>query len=472
MIIARRSFLGFIGLGLAGGTVGPDYLKPDVTTPEMFRYQINTGKAYANESWWQLFSDRVLHRLVNQSLAQNWDITIATARVEEAAGVLITRGAPLYPQVGYNGLGQRERLSNKLPGATTSISPNPQSLYEPLFTASWEIDLWGRIRRESEAARARLMSTEEGKQGVVLTLVAGVAGSYINLRDLDRQLEIAVNTANAREASYKIFQDRYTGGVISLLELNQNKSQYEEALATIPKFEKEIAQQENALSVLLGRNPGPIARGNNIDQLRVPAVPEGLPSTLLERRPDVRGAEQDLIARNALIGAAKAAYFPSISLTALFGVASSSLSSLFSSGSQAWQYGGALSQPIFTGGLLAGQVEVAEAQQQQSLFAYQKTVQNAFREVNDALIDIDRTRAQLAAQRLQVQSLQVYADTARLRYDNGYTSYIEVLDAERSLFNAQLQYTQTQQTQLQASINLYKAMGGGWVTEAAKLTTK
>lgn len=447
--------------------IGPDYQRPPIDAPAAWRLSEQGAKDLANSAWWEQFNDPALNTLVATALRENKDLMIASARIEEFAGRLGITRSQLYPQVGLGVDASRQRVT--LPGSSANGTYNS---YDVLLGASWEIDLWGRIRRESEAARARLMSTEEGKQGVVLTLVADVAGSYINLRDLDRQLEIAVNTANAREASYKIFQDRYTGGVISLLELNQNKSQYEEALATIPKFEKGIAQQENALSVLLGRNPGPIVRGNNIDQLRVPAVPEGLPSTLLERRPDVRGAEQDLIARNALIGAAKAAYFPSISLTALFGVASSSLSSLFSSGSQAWQYGGALSQPIFTGGLLAEQVEVAEAQQQQSLFAYQKTVQNAFREVNDALIDIDRTRAQLAAQRLQVQSLQVYADTARLRYDNGYTSYIEVLDAERSLFNAQLQYTQTQQTQLQASINLYKAMGGGWVTEAAKLTTK
>ncbi|MCX7154571.1 MAG: efflux transporter outer membrane subunit [Proteobacteria bacterium] len=447
--------------------IGPDYQRPPIDAPAAWRLSEQGAKDLANSAWWEQFNDPALNTLVATALRENKDLMIASARIEEFAGRLGITRSQLYPQVGLGVDASRQRVT--LPGSSANGTYNS---YDVLLGASWEIDLWGRIRRESEAARARLMSTEEGKQGVVLTLVADVAGSYINLRDLDRQLEIAVNTANAREASYKIFQDRYTGGVISLLELNQNKSQYEEALATIPKFEKGIAQQENALSVLLGRNPGPIVRGNNIDQLRVPAVPEGLPSTLLERRPDVRGAEQDLIARNALIGAAKAAYFPSISLTALFGVASSSLSSLFSSGSQAWQYGGALSQPIFTGGLLAGQVEVAEAQQQQSLFAYQKTVQNAFREVNDALIDIDRTRAQLAAQRLQVQSLQVYADTARLRYDNGYTSYIEVLDAERSLFNAQLQYTQTQQTQLQASINLYKAMGGGWITEAAKLTTK
>jgi multidrug efflux system outer membrane protein len=282
-------------------------------------------------------------------------------------------------------------------------------------------------------------------------------------------LQIATDTANTRAASYQLFKDRYEGGVISLLELSQNKSQYEEALASIPPLEKAIAQQENALSVLLGRNPEPIARGRTIDQLNVPAVPQGLPSSLLERRPDLRQAEQTLIAANAQIGAAKAAYYPSISLTGMFGGVSTSLSNLFTGSAQVWQYGGAVNLPIFTGGLLAGQVQVAEAQQQQALFSYQKAIQNAFREVNDSLIDQDRTRAQLETQRQQVASLQQYADTARLRYDNGYTSYLEVLDAERSLFQAQLQFTQTQQLRLQAMINLYKAMGGGWVSEAEKL---
>ena len=274
-----------------------------------------------------------------------------------------------------------------------------------------------------------------------------------NLRNLDRQLEIAKATAKSRGESYELFKLRFEGGVISVLELSQNKSQYEEALATIPPLEKAIAQQENGLSVLLGRNPGPIVRGKDIDQFVLPAIPAGLPSELLERRPDIRRAEQDLIAANALIGAARAAYFPTISLTGLFGYASPSFSNLFNSQN---------TMPIFTAGAIAGQVQAAEAVQQQALFGYQKAIQEAFREVDDSLINQDRTREQLLAQRRQVEALQQYASTARLRYDNGYTSFIEVLDAERSLFNVQLQYTQTHQVQLQAMINLYLAMGGGW----------
>ncbi|WP_153110380.1 efflux transporter outer membrane subunit [Propionivibrio limicola] len=451
---------------LTGGCmIGPDYYRPAVDTPQAWRLTDEGAKDLANTPWWEQFDDPVLNELVATALRENKDLLIAIARIDEYAGRYgITRSA-LFPQIGagYDAAKQK----NTLPG--TSVQ-DVYNTYDAFLGASWEIDLWGKIRRQSEAARAQLVASEQGRQGVILSLVANVASAYINLRDLDRQLEIAVSTAKAREGSYKLFQDRYAGGVISLLELSQNKSQYEEALATIPSLEKSIVQQENALSVLLGRNPGPIARGKTIDELMPPATPEGLPSSLLERRPDILEAEQLLISANAQIGAAKAAYYPTISLTGLLGSASSNLSDLFSGPAKVWQYGAAINLPIFTGGLLAGQVQVAEAQQQQALLSYQKAIQNAFREVNDALIDQDRTRAQLATQRLQVEALQQYSDTARLRYDNGYTSYIEVLDAERSLFNAQLQYTQTQQTRLQAAINLYKAMGGGWVAEAEKLS--
>ena len=453
----KTTLAGLIALLLSGCMIGPDYFRPTVDTPPGWRLSENDARDTANTTWWTQFNDPVLNALVDESVRANKDLLIATARIEEYAGRLGVTRADLFPQfgLGYSAAQQK----NTLPGSVTKGTYNS---YETLISASWEIDLWGKIRRQSEAARAQLIASEEGRRGVLLTLVAGVAGGYINLRDLDRQLEIATSTANTRAASYALFQDRYAGGVISILELSQNKSQYDEALASIPPLEKAIAQQENALSILLGRNPGPIVRGKNIDELLAPSVPEGLPSTLLERRPDIRAAEQQLIAANALIGAARAAYYPSISLTGVFGVASGNLSNLFNSSSKVWQYAGAINMPIFTAGKIGSQVDVAEAQQQQALFSYQKAIQNAFREVNDALIDQDRMRAQLAAQRQQVESLQQYADIARLRYDNGYTSYIEVLDAERSLFQAQLQFTQTQQKQLQAMIDLYKAMGGGW----------
>jgi multidrug efflux system outer membrane protein len=260
--------------------------------------------------------------------------------------------------------------------------------------------------------------------------------------------------------------------VISELELKQVKSEYEAALASIPAIEKTITQQENALSVLLGRNPGAIQRGKTVDELVLPAIPAGLPSDLLANRPDIRQAEQDLISANAQIGVARAQYYPSISLTGLFGWASTDLSDLFQGSAKTWSWAVPVAAPIFTGGAISGQVRAAEAFQQQSLVRYQQVIQNAFRETEDSLVDQRKTKEQLQTLKQQVGSLTDYARIARLRYDNGYTSYIEVLDAERSLFNAELTYAQTQGVLFQALINLYKAMGGGWVTEAEQLTVQ
>lgn len=457
--------VGLLALLAGGCMVGPDYVRPPVDAPAAWRLGEPEVRDLANTAWWEQFGDPVLNDLIAEALRANKDLLIATARIDEFAGKYGFVRSGLFPQVGAGYEPSRQR---NIPAGATQ--PATYNSYSAVLSASWEIDLWGRIRRQTEAANAQLLASEEGRNAVILSLLGSVAGAYINLRDLDRQLEIARATAKSRGESYDLFKLRFEGGLISLLELSQNKSQYEEALATIPPLEKAIAQQENGLSVLLGRNPGPIARGKDIDQLLLPAIPAGLPSDLLERRPDLRRAEQDLIGANALIGAAKAMYFPAISLTGLFGYASPSLSSLFDGPSKVWQYAAPITMPIFTAGAIAGQVQAAEAVQQQALFRYQKAIQEAFREVDDSLVSQDRTRAQLLAQGRQVEALQQYASTARLRYDNGYTSFIEVLDAERSLFNAQLQFVQTQQVQLQAMVNLYLAMGGGWVVEAGKMT--
>ncbi len=458
--------LALLALLVSGCMVGPDYVRPPLDAPAGWRLSEQDASDLANTAWWEQFGDPVLNDLVITALRENKDLMIAAARVEQFAGNYGFVRSALFPQLSVSADARRQRDSS----AFAVGGDETYSSYNAVLNASWEIDIWGRIRRQTEAARAQLLASEEGRRGVILSLVGSVAGAYINLRDLDRQLEIARATAKSRGESYELFKLRFEGGVISVLELSQNRSQYEEALATIPPLEKAIAQQENGLSVLLGRNPGPIPRGQDIDHLTLPAIPAGLPSELLERRPDLRRAEQNLIAANALIGAAKAAYFPTISLTGLFGYASSSLGDLFEGQSKVWSYGAPISLPIFTAGAIAGQVQAAEAAQQQALLAYQKAIQEAFREVNDSLINQNRTREQLKAQRRQVEALQQYAATARLRYDNGYTSYIEVLDAERSLFNVQLQYTQTQQAEFQAMIDLYLAMGGGWVSEAEKVT--
>jgi len=455
---------------LAGGcTIGPDYQRPVVDTPTEWRVTTPDAKELADSAWWQQFNDPVLNDLIGVALNDNKDLLIAVARIEEYAGRYGVVRADLFPQLGASTDYSRGRITEAGANPLSPAYKTTTDSFSATLNTSWEIDLWGRVRRSTEAAKAQFIASEEGRRGVILSLVSNVASAYINLRALDRQLEISQNTAKSRGDSYLLFKERFAGGVISELELSQNRSQYEEALASIPSLEKAVILQENGLSILLGRNPGPIARGRNIDELILPAIVAGMPSDLLERRPDLRQAEQTLIAANAQIGVAKAAYFPTISLTGSFGSASGDLSDLFKGPSKIWQYGAPVSLPIFTAGKIAGGVKEAEAIQQQALLGYQQAVQNAFREVNDALTDQGQTGRQLAVQKSQVQSLRQYAGIARLRYDNGYTDYLSVLDAERSLFNAELAYTQTKGALYLSVINLYKAMGGGWVQQADQL---
>lgn len=456
---------------LAGCAVGPDYRKPPVDAPNAFRFETNDAKALADTAWWQHFQDDSLNSLIEIALAENKDVQIAAARVEQFLGRLTSTRSGLFPQASAGLSGERSRASERdglpLPGGVSRIGES----YEAALSISWEIDLFGRIRRQTEAARADLLASEEGRRATILTLVSSVALAYINLRNLDRQLAIAKATAESRAESLRVFQLRFDGGTVSELELSQSKAEFEDASARMPPIESQIGQQENALSILLGRNPGDIGRGRELDKLGLPAIPAGLPSELLMRRPDLRQAEQNLISANALIGAARAQYFPSISLTGLLGAVSGDLSDLFNGASKTWSFGASASVPIFTGGNIAGQVQQAEAAQRQALLQYQKAIQVAFQEVEDALVSLQKSRAQLEAQGRQVNTLANSARLARVRYDNGYTSFIDVLDAERNLFNAQLSYTQTQNAVYASIVNLYKAMGGGWVTQAEKLTT-
>ena len=450
---------------LAGCAVGPDYARPEVERPQDFRFAERGAQELANTEWWRQFGDPVLEQLIADALQRNKDLRIAVARVEEFAGRLGATRSQFFPQIGYGAGGSRDRASERLATPITGL-PNPQATYQAGINASWEIDLWGRIRRLSEAARADLFATEEARRGVVLTLVSSVASGYVTLRDLDKQLAISQRTAKSREEALKLFEMRFSGGVVSQVEVAQIRSEYLAAVATIPTIERAIAQTENALSILLGRNPGPIPRGQGVDDLALPAVPAGLPSDLLERRPDVRQAEQNLVAANARIGAARALYYPSISLTGLFGAASADLSNLFTGPARTWSYAGSLAGPLFTGGAISGTVAQADAQQQQVLAAYEQAIQNAFREVDDALVDQRKSRERLAAQNGQVAALRDYARLARMRYEGGTTSYLEVLDAERSLFSAELSQAQTQADLFNAIVNVYKAMGGGWVDKA------
>jgi len=462
-----------LAAGLSGCLLGPNYQRPTVDTPATYRFQESEVADTANTQWWQQFNDPVLNQLIATALAENKDVKVAAARVDQFLGQFWSTRSALLPQVGAGFNAGRERITQAgptpvLPGQGTIFSD-----YQASVSASWEIDLFGRNRRLTESARANLLATEEGRRATILSLVASVASSYITLLSLDRQLEIAKATTSSRAESVHVFDLRFKGGEVSQMELAQSQSEYEASAATIPQLEAQIAQQEDALSVLLGHNPEPILRnGRNLDGLGMPLVPAGLPSELLERRPDLRQAEQQMIAANALIGAARALYFPSISLTSFLGTQSGQISNLFTGPSKIWAFAGSITQPIFTGGNITGQVRQAEAQQQQALYSYQKAIQTAFQEVDDALISSQKLREQLVIQGRQVEALRTYSKMARLRYEGGYTSYIEVLDAERSLFNAELDETRTHQGVLSSYVSLYKAIGGGWVIEAEKMTTQ
>ncbi len=464
--IRKRLLISCLTLSLLGCAIGPDYRRPEIETPPAWRYAEKEARELANTAWWEQFSDPVLNELIRIALRENKDLRVATAAVEEFYGRYGATRADLFPQFNYNGQAGKERVP-----ATPGANPTTSKFYQIAFNASWELDIWGKLRRATEAARADLLGTEEARRGVILTLVTSVATSYVDLRGLQRQLEIAIQTTKSREESLNLFTVRFKAGTISEVELNQVTSQFYEAQATIPDLKKRIVQQENLLSILLGRNPGPVASGRSINELALPAVPAGLPSDLLVRRPDIVQAEQQLISANARIGVAKGQYFPTISLTGLLGTASAALSDLFTGPSKIWSYAGTVTGPLFTFGKIKGAVKAAEAVQQEALFNYQRSIQNGFREVNDSLEDQARTREQLESQARQVESLRRYAQLSRVRYDNGYTSYLEVLDAERSLFNAELSYTQTQEALFRAMVNLYKAMGGGWLLEADRIAT-
>jgi multidrug efflux system outer membrane protein len=464
--MSKRILCGVILALLTGCmTVGPDYKRPAIDTPAAWRFEEKEVRELANTAWWQQFNDPVLNGLVSTALEQNKDLLIATARIEEFFGRYFSTRGDQFPSAGGNADAYRQRLSEK-GFSRFDGKDNPYNQYEAFLGASWEIDFWGKFRRATEAARAELLSTEEARRTVVLTLVSAVAASYVDIRALDKQLAITQSTADSRKSTLELFQLRFDNGVISEVDLSQAQSEYEDALARIPDFERAIGQTENALSVLLGRNPGPIPRGLTLDELVLPAVPAGLPSELLERRPDIRQAEQLLIAANARIGVAKSLYFPTISLTGAFGTVSTDLSSLFTASSRAWNFGVPVSVPLFTAGRIGGEVKATEAAEKQAVLIYQQAIQNAFREVDDALLDRGKSGQRLDALSRQLKALNNYARLARYRYDEGYTSYLEVLDAERSLFNVELVHTTTQNTLFRSLINIYKAMGGGWVETA------
>ena len=465
-----RRLLPLILAALAGCTLGPDYKRPQVAAPAAFQYEPKDAAATADTLWWQQFQDPVLDQLIAEALQHNTNIQIAAANVEQAAAVLTQTRSQLFPQIGYGAGAQRERTVEPAFAAQIPNSPNPASAYQAALQASWEIDLWGRIRRQSEAAYANVLATDEARRGVVLTLVANVANSYLQLRGLDAQLAVAKKTLQVYKESVDLFQVQFQYGQVSLMNVAQAQSQYETAAAQIPLLEQQIVQTQNSLAVLIGRDPGPIVRGKSLDDLKLPKVPAGVPSALLERRPDLLQAEQQLIAANAQIGAAKALYFPTISLTGVFGSASADLSRLFSGPAKVWSYAGTVAGPIFTFGAVSGQVAQAEAAQQAALLNYQLSIRNAFADVDNALVANTKLREQLDAQIKLVAALQQYSDLARMQYDGGYAPYSTVLQAEQALFPAELNLAAVRAQLFGSAVNIYKSMGGGWVTQADQRT--
>jgi outer membrane protein, multidrug efflux system len=443
--------------------VGPDYQRPEVPVPAQWRLADGEMQAVANPGWWRQFQDPVLDQLVEIALQENKDLKIASARIEEFLGRYAFTRADQFPQLGAEVGGDRTRTP---PGVSPTDDSTIRSLYQASALLSFELDLFGRLRRATEAAQAELLATEEAQRTVILALVTAVAGNYVQLRALDQQLATSRQTLETRAESLRIARLRFQAGLTSELDARQAEAEYYATAVQIPQLELAIAQRENALSLLLGRNPGTIARGRALDALVRPPVPAGVPSELLERRPDLRQAEQTLIAANANIGVARAAYFPVISLTGLFGYVSPQLEDLFQGPARAWNYGGILGVPIFTAGRIAGQVQAAEAVQQQALAGYEKAIQTAFAEVEDSLIALRKNRERVQAQEAQLAALRRSLRLARLRYDNGLVSFIEVIDAERNLFDVELTFAQSQSDVLLALIDLYKALGGGWVEEA------
>ncbi len=457
---------------LGGGcAVGPDYARPDVSVPDAYRFAADAAQPAeaaatpATAYWWTQIGDPVLDDLIASARAHNQDVLIAAARVEEYYGRLMATRAGLFPQVGAELGGSRQRLASN--GGTVLPIDNPFNQVRADVYASWELDLFGRVRRMTEAARAEWAASEQARRSTEISVVAAVASGYITLRDLDNRLRIAQDTLASRAGALKVFRERFEGGVVSEVEYAQSRSEYASALASVEQFRQSVSLQEDLLSGLLGENPRDIARGRSIDELTLPGVPVGLPSSLLEQRPDLLQAEQTLVAANARIGAARAEYFPTISLTGLFGAASTALSGLWVGSARAWSFGGVISMPIFTAGAIAGDVKQAEARQTQALYAYQQAVQTAFREVADALVSVQRTRGQLDAKTDQVQALSRYALLARDRYEGGYTSYLEVLDSERALFSAQLDQSSLRGAEFGQLVQLYKALGGGWPLDGA-----
>lgn len=466
----------------SGCAVGPNYKRPAVDVPGMYRgaspdepsaSEVKTttrGQAAAapatprsaaslgDEKWWEVFEDPELQSLIRTALKNNYDVRIAATRVLEAQAQLGITRADQYPSLGVGGAVGDQR--------SPAIGPIPSyevSLGQVTASAAWNLDFWGRYRRATEAARANLLANEWAQKQVMATLVANVAAAYFQLRELDLELEISKRTLGSRSDSLKLTETLEQHGINSMLDVRQSEQLVYTAAEEVPDFERQIAQQENALSILLGRNPGDIPRGLKLtEQPHSPEVPAGLPSSLLERRPDIREAEQNLIAANAQIGVARSAYFPQISLTGSAGFETPALTSLFTGPAGLWTFGASLTQPIFEGGRIKSNVRLTDAQREQYLLAYQQTIQGAFRDVSNGLVAYRKNREFRIQQEQLWKSAQDAARLSEVRFKAGTTDYLEVLTNETNSFTAELGLAQAQGNELIALVQLYQSLGGGW----------
>jgi len=460
-----RLALIFLILLAYGCNFEPRRMMPYVCMPETWRIEADESSTLANVRWWESLGDPILNELIVAGLDNNNDLKIASWRVFEYLAKYQIVRSELFPQVNLQSSAIRERfpVSSFIP-----FNLNPiQSDFKYAFTLSYEIDIWGRIRSATHAAMAQVLASIENRKTVVLTLVSSIAQTYVSLRELDRELEIINTTITTREESLRIAKLRFEGGVTSEIDVAQAAAALDDALSRKPPLVTQIAEYENLLSILIGENPTCILRGKAVDQFELPnEIPAGLPSEILCQRPDIISAEEDIVSANALIGVARANFFPQISLTGLYGGESFELSQLFSNSAKTWQLGGTLLQPLFTGFRLTGQLLEAEVEREEAIYNYQQVILTAFKEVNDALVAHREAKKEVVIEADRVANMKEYLKLSWLRYYEGQTQYLTVLDAERQLLEAQLKQAEAQSNLFVTLIDIYKALGGGWVVDA------
>jgi len=451
-------------LTLASCAIGPNYQRPEIETPDAFRFEDEStvgpesAREFADLPWWEVFRDPALEALIEAGLAANPDLKVATARVEQARQMVAASRAAFYPQVGYQGSAGRQKLPS-------TFIPNSQARFTSFLGAlsvAWEIDVWGRIRRANEAARANLLASQEGRRGVLLSLVSELALRYFELLWLDAELAIASDAIEAFERTFDLFDRKYQGGVGSRLEVERARAALADARARVPELELRLVEVENEMSVLLGRNPSAIERGELLVAQVLPDVPAGLPSQLLERRPDVQRAEQAVVEANAMIGVAMGNFFPRVGLTALYGGTSTQITEIVKGSASIWNIAGEFAGPLFQAGKLVAEYRGQNAIWDETIALYEQTVLVAFAEVSDALTARRMLARERAQREIQVAALEDSVSLSLLRYDQGLASYFEVLDAQQRLFPAQLSLATTRRQQLDAVVQLYRALGGGW----------